>query len=130
MNAPLEALTKGQRALLAARMVDASKRHRAAWMKAARDGAPTSSAANCEACGRYAGFTHLHHIVPLAMQFVRGLPEAKHDVVPLCPTHHVIVHALIDIYRGNGKRRPHSIPDDEADRCRAIAIRALGEVSA
>jgi hypothetical protein len=95
-------LTTGQRAMIAAELVAASRAERAerqeqkrVWVAAARLEFTPTSRQPCRVCGKYASLTHAHHIVPLAVQFDRRAKSANHGHVWLCPTHHVAIHILI-----------------------------------
>jgi hypothetical protein len=47
---------------------------------------------------------HLHHVVPLA----DGGADVEENLVPLCPTHHVVAHALLRYGDDLGLERPPS----------------------
>lgn len=59
----------------------------------------------CRACGvdmgeRYgpyaAGLIHVHHVVPVSKYGVPKKPDPVHDLVPLCPNCHSVVHRQKD----------------------------------
>jgi hypothetical protein len=50
----------------------------------------------CEICDKFPAISEAHHIVPLAWQYDRGASVADHAHVWLCPSHHALVHAVLD----------------------------------
>ncbi len=70
--------------------------NRADWISAARRVFYPGRREPCHLCGKFRGVTHAHHIVPLAEQYRRGftVPDSEHAW--LCPSHHAVIHFLID----------------------------------
>jgi hypothetical protein len=69
---------------------------RFAWISAARAGFNARKRMPCFICGKFRYVAEAHHVVPLSSQFDRGFKGPDHEHEWLCPTHHAIIHALID----------------------------------
>lgn len=124
------ALGKGQRAMIAARLVEASKElqreilpHKRAWIRAARDSFHPGERRPCSICGGYGGLTQAHHIVPLALQFEAGAIIALQNFVWLCPTHHIAAHAFINDLLSNRERTISGLPPEEGDQLHQLGVR-------
>ncbi|WP_409188418.1 hypothetical protein [Bradyrhizobium sp. RDM4] len=69
---------------------------KAQWIDIARLSFRPGKRQPCHICGRFEYVTEAHHVVPIGQQFDRGFAEPHHEHVWLCPTHHAIVHVLVD----------------------------------
>jgi hypothetical protein len=93
---------------------------KAAWIAAARLEFAPDKRQPCIVCGKFRHVAHAHHAEPLAAQYDRGAERASHAHVWLCPTHHAILHVLID-------RNPET--DEEVRAHGRAAAGAIEDVS-
>jgi hypothetical protein len=49
----------------------------------------------CSICDGYERLTQAHHVLPLSRQFDIGLVVPDHEIVWLCPNHHILVHSYL-----------------------------------
>jgi hypothetical protein len=96
-------LLLGQRAMIAAIMNRTSRDLRrerqpekTAWIAAARLSFDPGPRQPCDICVKYKRVAQAHHVIPLNWQFDRGMTNPDHTHVWLCPTHHAIMHLMID----------------------------------
>ena len=68
-----------------------------AWVARARATFSPGTRQPCEVCGRYADFTHAHHLTPLSRQVASGAETPDQAFVWLCPTHHAAVHVALGL---------------------------------
>ena len=66
------------------------------WIDDARNKFVPEEKDNCIVCGKYLILTQAHHVIPLSYQFDHGIKNAFHYCVWLCPTHHNMVHLLMN----------------------------------
>jgi hypothetical protein len=50
----------------------------------------------CQVCHKYQSVAHAHHLFPLSWQAGLGLEKPDHSHVWLCPTHHALVHHVLN----------------------------------
>ena len=117
----LAALSVSQRASIAARMMSGARPRRKDWMQAARASFAPSEREACAACGKYQSVSQAHHIYPLAQQYEDGRDQPCHDHVWLCPTHHMVVHEIIDGLIRNVCPSLDGVPPYERDTCDGFA---------
>lgn len=114
-------LTISQRSMIAAKILNEAKERRLLWMQVARRAFKATERSPCEVCGGYSSVTQAHHVYPLSLQFQDGIEEAIHDHVWLCPTHHAVVHKLIDGLNDNLQPDLSGVPDKHVDACDKIS---------
>jgi hypothetical protein len=73
-------------------MIDKKKK----WIATSRLSFSPGARQYCYVCKKYKSVAHAHHTTPLCIQFDMGLQEPDHNHVWLCPTHHSIVHIIIN----------------------------------
>jgi hypothetical protein len=96
-------LLHGQRVMIAAIMSRTSRDlrrerqpHKNAWIAAARLSFDPGPRQPCYICAKFKRVAQAHHVTPLNWQFDRGMKNPDHTYVWLCPTHHAIMHLMID----------------------------------
>lgn len=95
--------TASQRAVVALEIremlkkdADDIQRTKNSWIASARKNFTPETNIPCKICGHYSKWTQAHHVIPLSRQFEMGYLHADHTVEYLCPTHHVILHVLLN----------------------------------
>lgn len=66
------------------------------WISAARLSFDPGPRQSCHICGKFRYVAQAHHVIPLHKQFDRGFKEPDQEHAWLCPSHHAIIHVLID----------------------------------
>jgi len=69
---------------------------KADWVASARANFNPGRRQACLVCGRFDYVAQAHHVVPLGIQLDLGFEYPDHEHVWLCPTHHAVIHILID----------------------------------
>lgn len=111
----IEGLNESQRALIVCKFYELINQRKKdvkaeckAWIQNARSEFFPGRKRKCQVCGGYKELAQPHHIYPLAVQFWDGLQDPVQDFVWLCPTHHSMVHFVIDKVM---KSKPISMPE-------------------
>jgi hypothetical protein len=123
-------LTSGQRAMIAACAVSASKKvcsenqkHKSKWIRAARLEFNQSLRQACAICGKYRGVSQAHHTFPLSLQYDCNVREPNHEHDWLCPTHHTAIHVVIDALVANRQPKLDGIPPEERDAIARLVVK-------
>ena len=118
-------LSVSQRAMIAARFLDAYRDEKSSWMRRARAAFVTGAVLPCAICGKYESVVQAHHIFPLYLQFACDVEEPDHSYEWLCPTHHAAVHRHIDFCIANVAPSHEGFPPEERDLIDKMAARAI-----
>ncbi|GLR89779.1 hypothetical protein [Bradyrhizobium iriomotense] len=125
-----QALTPSQRAHMAAKAwADARQAYksrvarRRVWVAAARLAFDPGPRCPCAVCGQYECITEAHHIYPLALQFDAGETQPIQESCWLCPTHHRLMHEIIEALIEIRQPRLEGVPFGERDRLDKIGVR-------
>jgi hypothetical protein len=120
----------GQRGMIAAYLVEASKELQAekqarkrVWIGTARAAFDPGERESCVICGKYEGLTHAHHTVPLAIQFDAGGTVPIQEFDWLCPTHHSAAHLFINGLVTNRSKSVRGLPPDESDALHRLQVK-------
>jgi len=82
------------------------------WIKNQRKNFNPSAKKDCDVCGKYKDVSEAHHLAPLYIQYERKITPCLQNHVWLCPTHHKIVHLVIN-NAFNSKEVELNIKSDE-----------------
>lgn len=125
-----EILTPGQRAMIAASIVEESKQlerarvaRRQIWVATARLAFDPGPRCPCAVCLQYGSITEAHHIYPLSLQFDDGLAQPVQEFCWLCPTHHSLMHEIIQSLMATRQPRLEGVPFDERGRLDKLGVR-------
>lgn len=102
-----------------------SIRARQEWIRSARKRFHPGERKPCYICKKYSSISHAHHLAPLVLQFTYRVIIPMQDFVWLCPTHHELVHAVLQsLISNNGSSLldiANEIQDEELDCILTVA---------
>lgn len=77
-------------------------------------------------CLRYESVAEAHHVYPLSLQFDAGETSPVQDSRWLCPTHHRLMHEIIEALTANRQPRLDGVPIDEREKLDKIGVLFAG----